>query len=113
MGDRQTPHFSALQSMSAPVIIEPEAEADLLQAYEWYEQQRPGLGDDFLLCFEAAVALIGERPRSFPVIEKQTRRILIRRFPYLALFTEVEDVIAVIGVFHTKRNPKAWKRRAR
>jgi plasmid stabilization system protein ParE len=99
--------------MSKRVIIEPEAEADLREGYEWYEQQRSGLGDDFLLCFEAAIALIRERPESFPLVETNTRRILVRRFPYLALFTEVSDIIAVIGVFHTSRDPKAWKRRVR
>jgi hypothetical protein len=99
--------------MSKRVLIEPEAEAELLTTYQWYEQQRVGLGDDFLLCFEAALAAIGERPGSFPIVEKRTRRALIRRFPYFALFYEMPDVTCVLGVFHSKRDPATWKRRAR
>src|SRR4051812_12019418 len=95
------------------VIIEPEAEADLLEAYQWYQRRRGGLGDDFLLCFEAAKTVIGQRPKSFPVVEKQSHRALMRRFPYLVLFVEEKTTISVLGVFHTKRDPKIWKRRAR
>jgi hypothetical protein len=28
----------------------PEAEADIAEAYGWYERQRIGLGEDFLSC---------------------------------------------------------------
>jgi plasmid stabilization system protein ParE len=96
-----------------PVIVEPEAEADIDEAYEWYDDRRPGLGEDFLLCIEAALEAIGERPKSFPVIHAQTRRTLVRRFPYLVLFVEMPAVITVVGVFHTSRNPKTWTPRLR
>ena len=45
--------------MSKPVHIEPEADAELREAYTWYERARVGLGDDFLLCFEAATPSSG------------------------------------------------------
>ena len=32
------------------MIIRPEAEADLVNARDWYERQREGLGAAFLLC---------------------------------------------------------------
>jgi len=34
------------------VIILPEAEGDLAQAYQWYEKQVVGLGSEFLLCVD-------------------------------------------------------------
>src|SRR5438132_4616566 len=103
MGRRQktTPSTSV---MKKPLIIEPEAERDIANAYEWYEQQRSGLGDDFALCLEAGLQTIRERPRSFPRIRRAARRMLIQRFPYLMLFVERRDFIAVHGVFHTSRN---------
>jgi toxin ParE1/3/4 len=36
------------------VIIRPEAELDIDDAYQWYESQRKGLGQNFLLCVEEA-----------------------------------------------------------
>jgi len=41
--------------VTLPLIIRPEAEEDLSESYGWYERQRPGLGDEFLLRVEAAL----------------------------------------------------------
>src|SRR4051812_40712422 len=97
--------------MSKTVIIEPEAEADILHAYDWYELQRPGLGIDFALCVEAALASIGERPRSFPKVYRNARRVLIHRFPYILIFVERGDLVVVVAVLHGARDPATWKRR--
>lgn len=94
-------------------MIEPEAEADVAEAYGWYEAQRPGLGDDFLLCIEAALEAIGDRPQSFPLIDRRTRRALVRRFPYLILFAVLTDAISVVAVFHTSRDPERRTPRVR
>jgi plasmid stabilization system protein ParE len=99
--------------MNKPVIIEPEAEDDVRHAYDWYELQRPGLGDDFALCVEAALSAIAQRPRAFPKVHKNARRVLIHRFPYLVVFVEQKDVIIVVAVVHGARHPKTWKRRIR
>jgi plasmid stabilization system protein ParE len=68
--------------MKYALRIRPNAEEDLRQAYAWYEEQRVGLGDDFLLCYEAALDAIIENPTRFPIIQHKIRRTLIRRFPY-------------------------------
>jgi toxin ParE1/3/4 len=94
--------------VSSRLVLEPEAEADIANAYAWYEAQRQGLGDDFMLCIEAALDAIAHRPRSFPVVHRQTRRALVRRFPYLVLFVELPAFITVVGVFHTSRDPARW-----
>jgi hypothetical protein len=41
--------------VSKPLVIEPEAEFDLSQAFDNCEHRREGLGQDFLLCFEPAI----------------------------------------------------------
>jgi plasmid stabilization system protein ParE len=97
--------------MKKPLIIEPEAERDIRSAYDWYEQQRRGLGDDFVLCLEVGFQTIAERPRSFPIIRRNARRMLIYRFPYLILFIEHREFISVHGVFHTSRDPQRWEDR--
>jgi hypothetical protein len=40
------------------------------------------------------------------------RRALLRRFPCLALFRETQNAAVVVAVFHTSRDPKAWRKRA-
>ena len=96
-----------------PIIVEPEAEAELREAFDWYESQRAGLGADFLLCVEAAFTSARDRPHSFPFIHSMTRRVLVRRFPYLVLFRDLPAQTVVLGVMHAARDPKAFVRRAR
>ena len=49
--------------MKYKLIIRPEAENDLTKSSEWYENQRKGLGHDFILCVEAGLKSIKENPK--------------------------------------------------
>lgn len=68
--------------MSGEVRLRPEAEQDLTDAAEWYERQRRGLGQEFLDVMQAAFLAIAEAPRMYPVIHRNTRRAVVRRFPF-------------------------------
>jgi toxin ParE1/3/4 len=68
--------------MKSTLRLRPEAEADLQEAYRWYEGQRSGLGDDLLLCVEAALQVLQDNPNQFPEVYKEVRRLVLRRFPY-------------------------------
>lgn len=53
--------------MNRTRILRDEAVQELDDAYHWYEQQRDGLGDEFLKCVEDALRLIDQMPEAFPV----------------------------------------------
>jgi len=72
--------------MVANPIFAPEAEQDISQAYNWYEDRRPGLGEEFLSCVDAAVQAVCRRPEMYPFIYRSFRRIIVRRFPYSILY---------------------------
>ena len=54
--------------MNEKLIIRSEAEAEIEQAFRWYEERRPGLGADFLLCVEESLALIERNLKTFQKI---------------------------------------------
>jgi len=97
--------------MTPSVTIRPEAEADLAEAFAWYEERRVGLGDRFLLSVEAALSTIKRYPESFPVVHRQVRRALLRRFPYGVFYTVADTTIVVLAVFHCGRDPRRWQAR--
>lgn len=98
--------------MKKPLIVRAEAEADLAQAFQWYEQQVRGLGDQFLLSVDAVMASIERNPQLYSVVHKGViRRALTRRFPYGVFFVEGEQSVSVIAVAHAKRNPRVWQDR--
>lgn len=99
--------------MTTRVRFRPEAAADVADAHAWYERQRAGLGTEFEEAVSAALALVAERPRAFPVVHRRLRRLLLQRFPY-ALYYRIEaDDVEIIARLHTRRHPRRWHRRSR
>jgi len=97
--------------MTYSLVVRPEAERDMSEAYQWYEEQRGGLGEDFLLCVEVALGSIQESPQRYPVVYEDVRRILVRRFPYGIFYCVQESTVSVLAVFHCSRHPRGWQDR--
>ncbi len=68
--------------MTHQVRVRPEAEEDLEEAAAWYEQQRLGLGNDFLDEVLRTFSKISAQPAAYPVLHRDTRRALTLRFPF-------------------------------
>lgn len=88
-----------------------EADRDLATAASWYEQQRDGLGHDFLDEALSAFQSIAEQPLTYPVVRRNTRRALIPRFPFAIYFRVESSHILVIAVMHGSRHPRRWQSR--
>ena len=97
--------------MNYRIIIRPEAEDDLIDEYNWYEEQSKGLGFDFLRCIDASLNSIKHYPKMYRKIYKNIHRAFIRRFPYGIFYLIDEDKIVVLAILHAKRDPKLWKKR--
>lgn len=48
--------------MAARLVLAPEAELDIAEAYGWYESRRSGLGEEFLSSVDACVEAIRRKP---------------------------------------------------
>jgi len=72
--------------MSWPVHIHPQAGANLREARDWYEHQRPGLGGEFLRAAGEAMVSLEEHSERHPTYHRGFRRVLTRRFPYKVFY---------------------------
>ena len=97
--------------MSVPVIVRPEAEADMAEGFDWYEDRREGLGYEFLREVRSVLAKIEENPLRYAVLYRTVRRALVRKFPYKVLYFIEAGRVEVIGVIHAKRAPEHWQMR--
>lgn len=94
------------------IIVRPAAAADIEDAYQWYEWQRPGLGEEFLGALRVTRDRVLEQPKAFPVMHRDTRRALIpQRFPYGPFYRVYGDMIVIVACMHAKRDPRRWQRR--
>lgn len=93
------------------VLLTPEAEADIEEAHDWYREHGLGLAADFARAIRAALSSIERFPEGYPVVYRSIRRALLRRFPYGLFYVPLDDLIYVVGCFHSGRDPSAWERR--
>ena len=97
--------------MAAELVLAPEAQQDVEQAYSWYEDRRTGLGEEFLGCVDAGIQSICRIPELYPKIYENYRRTLVRRFPYAIFYEYIGDKVFVYSIFHMSRNPEKWRNR--
>jgi len=91
--------------------VHPEAATELIQAWEWYNNKKQGLGDEFFNEVERAIKMILKTPKSWPVYVHDTRRYLLRRFPYAVVYRQKDEEILIVAIMHLRRKPDYWMRR--
>jgi plasmid stabilization system protein ParE len=99
--------------MSFELIIRPEAEADALEAFRWYNEQVPGLGQEFLAEIDRAIESILAHPEANRKLYREYRRGLMRRFPYSIFYAIDGERLVVFAVLHAARDPRVWRRRGK
>ncbi|NJN12930.1 MAG: type II toxin-antitoxin system RelE/ParE family toxin [Richelia sp. RM2_1_2] len=97
--------------MNYALVFRSEARDELDEAYNWYEIQQPGLGDEFLEYVEKILNRICQQPELYAVVYQDVRRVVLRRFPYVISYRIVSSRIVITGVFHGRRDPKTWLER--
>ena len=98
--------------MAYKLSIRKEAEADIAEAYQYYESCREGLGVDFMLCIDESLSRIQRNPKQFRSVLDRIRRALVKKFLYVIYYTLSETEIIILAVTHARRNPKHWQSRS-
>jgi plasmid stabilization system protein ParE len=84
--------------VSLPIRLRPRAEADLTDAFAWYEERLPALGAAFLRSVDACLARIERHPEAYPEAHPRVHRAPLGRFPYDVFYVIREDRIDVLAV---------------
>lgn len=101
--------------MNWKVVARPQVENDIIEAAEWYDSQRIGLGDEFVEEILAVFDALAINPllhcRRHPT--KNLRWRYPKRFPYRVIYEVTEDTkLVVVGaVIHAARDDRAWRGR--
>jgi len=68
--------------MAYRLTVSRRAMREMGEAYEWYQDQRRGLGTDFLKALDTQFQAIKQTPTSYAEVHRGIRRGLLPHFPY-------------------------------
>lgn len=93
--------------MPYTLIIKEEAKLDMLEAFQYYEQQQGGLGERFLSEVKKRLDDIISHPEYYSFIDnrKILRDIALDKFPYVLIYDIIELQITIFAVHLTRRSP--------
>lgn len=94
--------------MTPPLSLRATARAEVQEAFDWYERQRPGLGSRFLSAVRETLAAVEQFPLRYPKVRGQVRRARLRGFPYSILYLAEPEETVVIACFQGRRDPRRW-----
>ncbi|BAS68156.1 MAG: type II toxin-antitoxin system RelE/ParE family toxin [Gammaproteobacteria bacterium] len=89
------------------IKILPSANDDLLNGYQFYEQQQQGLGGYFLNSLFSDIDSLLVYHGVHLVLFEKYHRLLSKRFPFAVYYTIENKVIIIYGVFDCRKQP-AW-----
>lgn len=97
--------------MTYEISITPAALTDISAGVDYYNTKAKDLGYKFADDLENSFRIISLNPRAFTIRYKNVRGKLLKKFPFLILYTENEKVksIEVLRIFNTYQN-QFWKR---
>ena len=90
------------------IELSEEAEAEIEEAVAYYEAIHPKLADDLLVRVEHGLKQVSDLPKAWPMHLLDTRRYLIKRFPYALVYRVKNDRPYVVAFIHHSRKPGYW-----
>ena len=89
------------------IVFHPLAEKEYLESVSWYEDNRTGLGLQFIREIENMLDTIEANPYLFRIKKQFCREAPLKIFPYIVAYKIYprQRRINILAVFHTSRNP--------
>ena len=97
--------------MPRPVKFLDDAIVEARAAFLWYRKRSDVAAGRFRDEFNRAVIAISSSPKAWPPYVHETRRYLLRRFPFFVVYCMTPEETQIVAVVHAHRRPHYWKDR--
>jgi plasmid stabilization system protein ParE len=91
-----------------PLAFRPEVERELDESIAHYENEQKGIGQRFYRGYREALSQIQQNPYTGFPSDVGTRTLRIAGFPFGIVFTEFDNFVQIIAVYHFSRRPGYW-----
>ncbi len=85
--------------------LHPKAEEDLIDALNYYSAIDEKLEATFLKYLELTFDKIEKFTHLYPYENHVVQKVIVEKFPYIVLYEQYQDMIMILAIFHTKRDP--------
>lgn len=96
-----------------PMVILPQAKADIGRSAQYFDGARPGFGLLFIHQLYFTLQHIREFPESCQRFRGDCRRAILHRFHHAVVYRCLSDRIEIVGIMDDRRDPARWKPRIR
>ena len=79
-----------------PVVFRRHFQHDLAAGFDWYEEQRSGLGEEFLSAVELTIKRIELYPEMFASVHGDVRRAIVSRFAFTVFYLVEPQRVVVL-----------------
>lgn len=92
--------------MTWKIIFSLKAKADIIAAYDWYEDKQPGLGKQFSSTVANSARDLESNIVLHKIFFKSIRYVKLRRFPYTIFYVvnESRGHKHILGILHNKQD---------
>lgn len=93
-------------------VFEPAAAEEFAAAADWYREQAGAkIAEAFAAEVRRTMGLVSDHQELGAPGVAGTRRILLRRFPFVFVYRIEPDILRVIALAHQRRRPNYWRKR--
>ncbi len=95
------------------IVILPAAKKDIAGAAQWYNNKQSGLGKRFVSQIRLKIRFIQSDPKASTIKYSTIRTSVLQVFPFMIYYTidKDYDLIVILAVLHTSRDPETWQLR--
>lgn len=87
------------------IKLHPRAEEDLKEALSHYFKIDLHLEKKFIHYLDLTFNKILDFPNLYQYETETSQKVLMDTFPYIVIYEQYENIIMILAIFHTSRNP--------
>lgn len=87
------------------------ARAEVREIVAYYNQQREGLGLEFVSELKQTLMRIRHYPLAWSPLSPRVRRCRVNRFPYSVIYEVRQDILLIAAIQHHSKEPNSWRNR--
>ena len=82
-----------------------QAENELEDALYFYDLVSTKIGDNFLIQINTCIESILLNPETYKLEFDVYRQAVVKKFPFVIIYTKIDSIILISAIFHTSKNP--------